>query len=84
MRNAMPTPKPTPSGDVSHSRASTERSLRSLDSNGKCDGPGTLRSSPSDFHAEDDSSYSAHSRGARQGLLYSLKGSVSLKGTTGK
>jgi hypothetical protein len=84
MRNAMPMPKLTPSGDVSHLRASTKRSLRSLNSNGKCDGSGTLRLSLSDFYAEDDSSYSVYSYRARQGLLYSLKGSVSLKGTTGK
>jgi hypothetical protein len=81
----VPTPKPTPSGGVSHSRASTERSLRSLDSDGKRDDAGTPRSSPSDFHTEDDGSHSAHSRRASQGLLHSSRGSVSpLEGIAGE
>jgi hypothetical protein len=73
----VPTPKPTPSGGVSHSRASTERSLRSLNSDGKRDDAGIPRSSPSDFHTEDDGSHNAHSRRASQGLLHSSRGSVS-------
>jgi hypothetical protein len=86
----VPTPKPTPSGGVSHSRASTERILRSLDSDSKRDDAGTPRSSPSDFYTEDDGSHSAHShsahsRRASQGLLHSSRGSVSpLEGIAGE
>jgi hypothetical protein len=81
----VPTPKPTPSGGVSSSRASNERTLRSLDSDGKRDDAGTPRSSPGDFYTEDDGSHSAHSRRGSQRLLHSSRGSVSpLKGVAGE
>ncbi|KAF2679228.1 hypothetical protein K458DRAFT_314892, partial [Lentithecium fluviatile CBS 122367] len=76
------TPQPTPG---SASRASTERSLRSLDSDGKHDGARSPRSFPSDFHTEDDGGHSEHSRRASQGLLHSSRGSVSsLEGIAGE
>jgi hypothetical protein len=60
----MLTPKPTPSAGVSHSRASTERRLRSLDSDGKRDDARTLYLSLSDFYTEDDVSHSVRRRRA--------------------
>jgi hypothetical protein len=73
MRNPVPTPKsttlPPPSGGVSYSSASTEHSLRSLDSDSERDGAGTPRSSPCDFPADDDGCQSAHSRRGSQGSL---------------
>jgi hypothetical protein len=64
--NLVPTPKSMPlahpSGGISHSRVSTKRSLRSLDSNGKRDSGRTLHLSLSDFHTDDNGCYSAHSR----------------------
>jgi hypothetical protein len=85
IRNPVPTPKPTPCGDVIYSRASTERSFKSMDSDGKRDGAGTPRSSPSDFHTEDDGSHSAHIREASQGLLLSSIRSVSpIEGIAGE
>jgi len=71
------TPLPTPSGGVSYSRASTKRSLQSLDSDGKRDGARTPRSSLSDLHTEDNGGDSAHSRRASEGLLFSSRGSAS-------
>jgi hypothetical protein len=81
------TPLPTPSGGVSYSSASTERNLQPLDSDGERGGTGagTPRSSPSDFHTEHNDGDSAHGRIASEGLLHSLRGSVSpSEGTAGE
>jgi hypothetical protein len=58
-----------PSGGVSHLRASTERRLQSLDSDGEPNGGGTPRSSLSNFHTDGDGCHSAHSRRGSRGLL---------------
>ncbi|KAF1975440.1 hypothetical protein BU23DRAFT_566567 [Bimuria novae-zelandiae CBS 107.79] len=68
---------PTPSGDVSRSRASNEPSLGPLDSGNERDGVGTLRLSPSDLRDDEDGGDSAHSRRTSEELLYSLRGSIS-------
>ncbi|KAF2685729.1 hypothetical protein K458DRAFT_16668 [Lentithecium fluviatile CBS 122367] len=79
--NPARTPKstllPTPGSSASHSRASTEPSLRSIDSGRGRDGARTPRSSPSDLCTEDDGGDSAHSCRTSEGLLHSTRGSIS-------
>ncbi|KAF1979858.1 hypothetical protein BU23DRAFT_637291 [Bimuria novae-zelandiae CBS 107.79] len=81
MCNPAPTPKstplPSPGSSASHSRASTEPSLRSLDSDGKRDDARTPRSSPRGLCTEDDGGDSAHSYKTSEGLLYSTRVSIS-------
>ncbi|KAF1980118.1 hypothetical protein BU23DRAFT_562539 [Bimuria novae-zelandiae CBS 107.79] len=68
---------PTPSGDVSRSRASNEPSLGPLDSDNERDGARTSRPSPSDLHDEEDGGDSAQGRSTGEELLHSLRGSIS-------
>ncbi|KAF1828186.1 hypothetical protein BDW02DRAFT_268295 [Decorospora gaudefroyi] len=68
---------PTPSGDVSRSRASNEPSFGPLDSGNERNGVGTLRPSPSDLRDDEDGGDSAHSCRTSEELLYSLRGSIS-------
>ncbi|KAF1963877.1 hypothetical protein BU23DRAFT_138659, partial [Bimuria novae-zelandiae CBS 107.79] len=72
-----PTPLPTPSDSASHSRASTEPSLRYLNSDRKRDAARNPRSSPSDLCTEDDGGDSAHNCRTSEGLLHSTRGSIS-------
>jgi hypothetical protein len=72
--NPVPTPKltplSTPSGGVSHSRASTERSLQSIDSN--------------ELHTADDGDDSAHNPRASEGLLPSRRAVSPSEGIAGE
>ncbi|KAF2690377.1 hypothetical protein K458DRAFT_383484 [Lentithecium fluviatile CBS 122367] len=78
--NPARTPKstllPTPAGSASHSRASIEPSLRSLDSDRGRDGARTPRSSLSDLCTEDNGGDSTHSRRTSEGLLHSTRGFI--------
>jgi hypothetical protein len=73
-RNPVPTPKLTPlltpSGGVSHSRASTERSLQSIDS--------------SELHTADDGDDGAHNPRASEVLLPSRRAVSPSKGIAGE
>ncbi|KAF9692714.1 hypothetical protein EKO04_009147 [Ascochyta lentis] len=73
-RNPVPTPKltplSTPSGGVSHSRASTERSLQSIDS--------------SELHAADDGDNGAHNPRASEGPLPSRRAVSPSEGIAGE
>ncbi|KAF1966129.1 hypothetical protein BU23DRAFT_663728 [Bimuria novae-zelandiae CBS 107.79] len=68
--NPAPTPKstplPTPGGSASHSRASTEPSIRYLNSDRERDGARNPRSSPSDLCTKDDGGDSAHNYSERR------------------
>ncbi|KAF1346339.1 hypothetical protein EJ07DRAFT_160546 [Lizonia empirigonia] len=90
-RNPMPTPKltpqltplSTPNSGVSHSRASTERSLQSIDSDCKHDGARTPRSSPSELHTADGDD-SAHNPRASEELLPSRRAVSPSEGIAGE
>jgi hypothetical protein len=86
-RNPLPTPKltplSTPNGGVFCLRASTERSLQSIDSNCKPDGARTQRSSPSELHTADGDD-SAHNPRASEGLLPSRRAVSPSEGIAGE
>jgi hypothetical protein len=90
-RNPVPTPKltpqltplSTPNSGVSHSRASTERSLQSIDSDCKRDGARTPRSSPSELHTADGDD-SAHNPRESEGLLLSRRAVSPSEGIAGE
>jgi hypothetical protein len=90
-RNPVPTPKltpqltplSTPNSGVSHSRASTERSLQSIDSDCKRDGARTPRSSPSELHTADGDD-SAHNPRESEGLLPSRRAVSPSEGIAGE
>jgi hypothetical protein len=70
------TPKPTTRSGVSHSRASSERSLISFESDDIRGDTRTTCLSPSNFHSEDNGSHSAQSCWASQRLLHSSRGDI--------
>jgi hypothetical protein len=77
------TPLTTSNCSVSHSRASTKRSLQSIDSDCKCDSARILRSSPSELHTA-NSDDSAHNPRASKELLPSRRAVSPSEGIAGE